>query len=1110
MTTTETPAPAGSPGVLRTRLLPPRLPPNSVARPELVTRVHRGFGGRVVALVAGAGYGKTTLLVQALETSPTPWVWLSCDARLRTPEMLITHVAAGIAGAFPGVASALPPGGGPEDQIAALANELVATIPDDFVLALDDVHALEGPVADALGLLAADLPPNVHLAMTGRRALGPALARSAAGGVTQIGEEELAFSFDEATLLLEDAPGGLAEDEIGVIHDRTEGWVAGLLLATRSSGGSAGARVAGGAHFDYLAEEVLGGLPSDIQRFLLDTSVLERFTPAHAAAVSGRADARDVIRALIDSHLFIVQAEGGWHRYHHLFHAFLRRHLAEHEPESLPGLQLKAGHAWQASGDHQEAVRHFLEAGAMEEAAAALEPVAESMVPTPERQTLAVWLARIPEDVWRPRPRIALAGALLAYLAGDGRAAFEAWDDAIARLVAEGDLERAAGALYRSQQAMLTAGVPPAARVAMAAPYLDRLAATGPVGAMAMMIVAVAHAVGVQPVEAERLMGAALASAGRREQALLEPCAEMARGFYFDYPGGRIDQALARIDGALARLEPIEVEDSRMLQAFGRGFRAAILVDAGRWHAGLEEARVVVELSASVGMRSAPGLLNLWWRFTALAGLGDWEGMAALEPEARRVVAAGPGTNVGYRITAGLARLAASIGDTGTALARINAARDAVHAYGDSYEIPTVMCELVLAAVDVRQDELARDIAEEAVAIADRYALDWFRARATLLSAFAHHETELGDRRLAEALALSAEHDLTVLWARRERPRAAALLARAIAEDLPGADVAAALAARAGREVLHDAVTAVAGQPAALARLADAVDEETDVDAETMRVLLAEDDPAVAEAAERARAVLERRPRQPIRIETFGGLRVYRAGARVPDTAFTRAKARALLGALVCAGGRGAHRDRLLEHLWPDLAPERGARALDTTLHELRRTLEPAASPRSGGSLVVREGELYRLALGDRDSWDAGEFLELARGVAGATDDVALGRMLRAETLWRGDFLPDFPYEPWAEDIRRELEHERVALLERLAVALMDTGRPAAAIDRLRRLLDADPEREGWHRQLMRAYAQAGERALALRQFHACRATLRGRLGVEPSAETRELYASLL
>ena len=667
------------------------------------------------------------------------------------------------------------------------------------------------------------------------------------------------------------------------------------------------------------------------------------------------------------------------------------------------------------------------------------------MVATPERQTLAAWLARIPESTWRPRPRIELAGALLSYLAGDARGAFEAWDDAIGRLVADGDLGRAAAALYRSQQAMLTQGVSPATRVAIAEPYLDRLAAGGPAGAMATMIVAVAHAIGCRPEEADRLMDSALASAGRREQALLVPCAEITRAFYFDYPGGRLDQALARIDGGLARLEPIEVDDSSMLQAFGHGFRAAILADTGRYHACLLEAQTVVELSASVGMRSAPGLVSLWWRLTSFAGLGEWDGVAALEPEARRVIAAGAGTNVAYRITAGLARLAAATGDTGTALARIDVARTAAREYGDSYEIPTVLCELVLAAEDVRHEELARELAEEAVAVADRYGLDWFRARASLLSAHVHQGTPLGDRRLSDALALTAQHDLTVLWTRRERPRAAALLARAIAEDLPGAATATALAARAGREVLHEGVAALADRPAALARLADAVDDDTDVDAETMRGLLAEADAEVAAAAERARVVLERRPRQAVRIETFGGLRLYRAGARVPEAAFGRAKARALLGALVCAGHRGAHRDRLLEHLWPELAPERGARALDTTLHELRRTLEPLAQPRSGGSLVAREGEIYRLGLGERDSWDAGEFLELARASSGTADEVALGRMLQAETLWRGDFLPDFPYEPWSEDTRRELERERVALLERLAAVLAEMGRPAAA-----------------------------------------------------------------
>ena len=71
-------------------------------------------------------------------------------------------------------------------------------------------------------------------------------------------------------------------------------------------------------------------------------------------------------------------------------------------------------------------------------------------------------------------------------------------------------------------------------------------------------------------------------------------------------------------------------------------------------------------------------------------------------------------------------------------------------------------------------------------------------------------------------------------------------------------------------------------------------------------------------------------------------------------------------------------------------------------------------------------------------------------------------------------------------------------------------GLGSVAISRYRLLLAREPEREGWHRALMRTYAAAGERALALRQFHACRTLLRERLGVAPSRETRELHTRIL
>jgi DNA-binding SARP family transcriptional activator len=937
-------------------------------------------------------------------------------------------------------------------------------------------------------------------------------SRVAAGGVTLVGEEALAFSFDEAAELLGDGDGGLGEAAIGELHQRTEGWVAGLLLATRAAGEPQSlARVShAGPHFDYLADEVLRELPDDLQRFLIDLSALERFTPELAAVVAARADARELIDALVAAHMFVVPAGEDWFRFHHLFGAFLRRRLSGRPAPELAELHLRAAGGWQDLGFHQEAVRHCLEAGAGEAAADALEPIAEAMVPTPERATLALWLERIPEATWRRRPRILLAHGFIRYLGGDFEEGFRAWLEGVEGLEAAGHEEHAAAALQRCLQAMLTAGIPPLDRVAAAEPHLERLAAAGAAAAPVRMMLAVDHASAGDADACERAIAAALAACGPRERALLGPFAEVVRGFYVDFPRGRIAEAMRRVEDGLARLVPLESLESSFLQAFGRGFHAVMLGDLGRYPAALAESEAVLDLGARLGIRTAPLPVSLWWRLTALCGMDDWRAVAALEPEALRAIALGTGTNLAFRLGAALAQATAARGEAEAALARVATARRELQEYGPSFEVPMVLCELALAARRAGRADVAAGLADEARERAGALGFDWHRARAALLGADAHGPGEAGDARLSEALRLTDAHDLLPLWTARERPRAAALLSRALAAGLPEAPVAARLSAACGREVLHDCALGLEGAPAARAALADAVGEDTDIDPETLRVLLADHDPAVAGAAERLRQIVQHRARPPIRIETFGGLRLYRSGARVPDSAFGRAKARALLGALVCAGERGVHRDRLVDQLWHDLPPERGARALDTTLHELRRTLEPAMSPRSGGSFLTRDGEIFHLRLGEKDSWDAGEFTSLARAPARPGDEEALERMLRAERLWTGDFLADFPYEPWAEGARAELEAERLALLERLAGALAAAGRPGAAIDRYRRLVDTDPEREGWHRALMRAYVQAGERPLALRQYHACRATLRQRLGIEPSPETRDLYVSLL
>ena len=273
------------------------------------------------------------------------------------------------------------------------------------------------------------------------------------------------------------------------------------------------------------------------------------------------------------------------------------------------------------------------------------------------------------------------------------------------------------------------------------------------------------------------------------------------------------------------------------------------------------------------------------------------------------------------------------------------------------------------------------------------------------------------------------------------------------------------------------------------------------------RELLRDPDPGVREAGRRAAARLAERPRSPLEITTMGLFSVRRGG--VPVSAW-RPRSRALLAALLCARAP-VHREVLLEWFWPQLLPRRALGAFNTTLHELRRALEPELPKGAAPSVVTTHGESYMLALGEQDRWDAGELLRLTSApLEGSSPEATVGRLLHAEALSMGTFLPEWPYEEWAAPLRAEITRAREIMLERLAEALAADGQDRAAAIRYERLVESDPERESWHRALMRAYARLGERPLALRQYHACRRILRERLGVEPSAETRDLYTSLL
>src|SRR5207253_1439582 len=109
--------------------------------------------------------------------------------------------------------------------------------------------------------------------------------------------------------------------------------------------------------------------------------------------------------------------------------------------------------------------------------------------------------------------------------------------------------------------------------------------------------------------------------------------------------------------------------------------------------------------------------------------------------------------------------------------------------------------------------------------------------------------------------------------------------------------------------------------------------------------------------------------------------------------------------------------------------------------HALRRTLEPTLRLGGASTLIVTDGEAYRLALSAQDHCDAHELLQLVRSGWGREDPSdRLERLLVAEASYRGPFLAEWPYEDWAVAPRAEVERAYTTIVEELATRVLQAG----------------------------------------------------------------------
>ncbi|MDR6154148.1 LuxR family maltose regulon positive regulatory protein [Acidovorax delafieldii] len=370
------------------KIQPPHPRTDLIERPVLEQALGMALlRSRLTTLVAPAGYGKTAALTRQLRQLPEDcaWAWVSADEDDHLPRFIACLSAALECydlpwRVSPDALSTLTQGpSGLRAAATELVNALASAEAPRGVIVVDDAHRIADPkVFELLQWMLEWLPAHWSLVIASRIEPPLPLARwRAAGELSEFRQRELSFSEDDvAALLVHAATGAHDAPTVAQLMERTNGWPAGLrlTLAARADTGMAAGRSAALPQrhmFDYLATEVLDGMPKVLRDFLLSCSVLPELTAPRCAQVSGRDDAPALLEEIERRGLFVsvLEADEPTLRLHDLFRDFLEHRLQRERPTELP-LLLERAAAFEP--DAARAIGHLARAGAWPAATQAL------------------------------------------------------------------------------------------------------------------------------------------------------------------------------------------------------------------------------------------------------------------------------------------------------------------------------------------------------------------------------------------------------------------------------------------------------------------------------------------------------------------------------------------------------------------------------------------------------------------------------------------------------------------------------------------------------------------------------------------------------------------
>ncbi len=425
--------------ITKTRLLLPHFAVKILPRPHLISRVISALANKQLTLIsAPAGSGKTTLILQAVrEIGKLPVAWLRLSEDENDPRVFYYALFLAwrqvLGQSFENALKLLEnfsEAPGHNGVVSILINALMKAPHPRLVLVLDDFHLIHNKeIHQELVYLLNNAPANLRIAIATR--FDPPLPLSSLRVRGQLAEfrlKDLKFDVKEVQAYFDKLWHiAITPSECQRIYDQTGGWVASLHLlalhvrdlSDHSFKSGFMDKVTGSNHHVYqlLAEEVMDHQPEELQRFLLETSILSELTPRICRIVTGNSKAGKLLEMACRRNLFLLPLENKIaYRYHDLFAEFLQHQLAEKYPAQIRELHHRAA---EAVADPTEKIRHYLAAERWQEAAIVLEQEGQTLLAHGYTHLLQQWITMLPLSLVKCNPSLRYLLGTTALKKGD-------------------------------------------------------------------------------------------------------------------------------------------------------------------------------------------------------------------------------------------------------------------------------------------------------------------------------------------------------------------------------------------------------------------------------------------------------------------------------------------------------------------------------------------------------------------------------------------------------------------------------------------------------------------------------------------------------------------